>query len=320
MNAIWVEKSGGPEVLQMAALPELVPGPGQVLVRIKAAGINPVEAYRRAGTQGYAVKTPYTPGSDAAGEIMAVGSKVTRHQAGDRVFTTGTVTGAYAEQALCTEQQVHPLPSGVSYAQGAALGIPYATAYRGLFHRGRVRPDETVFIHGASGAVGMAAIQWGKFRNLQLIGSAGGVEKAKFVQSLGAVQVVDHREEKHFQDVMDLTHGQGVALILEMLANVNLGRDLGILAKGGRVVVIGSRGRVEIDPRELMIREADIRGLVNNLATAEERQEMLQDLQAGLRAGVLAPVVTEEIPLAQAAQGHEKIMNPEHYGKIVLVP
>jgi NADPH2:quinone reductase len=320
MRAIVVDQSGGPEVLQIKILPDLVPGPIQVLLRVRAAGVNPVETYRRAGTHGYAMKTPYTPGSDGAGEVLSVGAEVKSYKPGDRVFTTATLTGSYAEQALCTENQIQPLPAELTFAQGAALGIPYLTAFRALFQRGAVQSGETVLIHGASGAVGMAAVQWAKTRNLTVIASGGGPEKIKFIQTLGASQTVDHRDENHFQAVLDLTHGRGVDLVLEMLANVNLGRDLGLLARGGRVVVIGSRGRVEIDPRDLMVREADIRGLVTNLATPEEKHACLQSLQDGIQALAISPVVTGETPLAQAPAAHEQIMQPAHYGKIVLVP
>src|SRR5437016_552126 len=156
MRAIRVHQFGGPEQLKLEDVPELRAGPGQVLVKIHAAGVNPFDTYIRTGTYAIKPQLPYTPGADAAGVVASVGDEVKRVKAGDRLYCAGTLTGAYAEQALCLESQVHPLPSNVSFQQGAAVGVPYATAYRALFQRARALPAETVLVHGASGGVGLA--------------------------------------------------------------------------------------------------------------------------------------------------------------------
>ncbi|HVG18449.1 MAG TPA: alcohol dehydrogenase catalytic domain-containing protein, partial [Blastocatellia bacterium] len=159
MRAIRVHESGGPEVLKLEDVPDLKPGPGQVLVRVRAAGVNPVDTYIRAGTHAVKPALPYTPGMDAAGDVEAVGEGVTRVAIGDRVYVARTLTGAYAEQALCNESQVHPLPRHISYSQGAAVNVPYATAYRALFQRAKAVAGESVLVHGASGGVGIASVQ-----------------------------------------------------------------------------------------------------------------------------------------------------------------
>src|SRR6516225_3878944 len=162
MKAIQVHQFGGPEVLALHEIPTPEPGPGEVLVRVRAAGVNPYDTYMRNGS--YAIKPPlpYTPGSDAAGTIEAVGQAITRVKSGDRVYTATTISGAYAEYALALESQVHHLPERISFAQGAGLWVPYGTAYTALHHHAAARAGETVLIHGASGGVGVAAVQFAR--------------------------------------------------------------------------------------------------------------------------------------------------------------
>ncbi len=319
MKAIRVHAFGGPEVLKLEDVPDLKPGRGELVVRMRAAGVNPVEVYIRSGTYARKPALPYTPGSDGAGTVAAVGEGVTRLRPGDRVYTYGSIGGTYAEQALCNEGQVHPLPEKVSFAQGAALGIPYGTAYRALFHRAQARPNETVLVHGATGGVGIAAVQLGRAAGMIMIGT-GGTEKGRaLVAKEGAHHVLDHTAGGYFDQLMALTDGRGVDVILEMLANVNLGRDLGVLAQRGRVVVIGSRGPVEINPRDTMGRDADIRGMTLMNTSAEDLASIHAALVAGLENGTLRPIIRQEMPLAEAARAHEAVMAPGAYGKIVLV-
>src|SRR5436190_13399771 len=239
MRAIRVREFGSPEVLRLEEVATPQPGPDQVLVRMHAIGVNPVETYIRAGTYARLPELPYTPGNDGAGLVEQVGADVNEFKAGDRVYTAGSVTGAYAEFALCKKEQVHPLPANVSFAQGAAMGTPYATAYRGLFQRADAKPGETVLVHGASGGVGTAAVQLARARGLRAFGTAGSDEGRKLVREQGADEVFDHRAPEHFEHVMNATGRRGVDVIVELLANVNLGKDLTILAKGGRVAIIG---------------------------------------------------------------------------------
>ena len=321
MKAIRVSECGAPEVMRLEDVAESVPGDGQVLVRIEAAGVNPVDTYLRAGGQGYSPDLPYTPGMDAAGVIEAVGGNVTNVAIGERVYCAGTLSGAYAEKALCMSTQIHSLPDSVSFAQGAAIYVPYATAYRALCHRARVIPGEVVLVHGASGGVGMAAVQIACAMGLTVIGSAGTEEARQLVLAQGARYVVNHHDPKHVQQIQDLANELGeVDVILEMLANVNLGTDLTMLAKGGRVVVIGSRGDVEITPRELMRREASVMGMVLMNASAAEMASIHAFLAAGLANRTLRPVIGKELPLAEAPQAHHLIMESSACGKIVLIP
>jgi len=319
VKAIRVTAFGGPEVLRLEEVPTPKPGPGEVLVRIHAVGVNPVETYIRAGTYARLPELPYTPGNDGAGVVEQVGPDVTEFKAGDRVYTAGSLTGTYAEFALCRKEQVHPLPANVSFAQGAAIGTPYATAYRGLLQRAVAKAGETVLVHGASGAVGTAAVQLARADGLRVFGTAGSDQGLKLAREQGAHEVFDHRAPDHFEEVMKATGGRGVDIIVEMLANVNLGKDLKILAKRGRVVIIGSRGPVEINPRDTMQRDADIRGMILPNTPLVEMASIHAGLVAGLENGTLRPVIGKEFALAEAAEAHRAVMKPGALGKIVLV-
>jgi NADPH2:quinone reductase len=207
----------------------------------------------------------------------------------------------------------------VTFAQGAAVGTPYLAAYRGLFQRANALPGETVLIHGATGGVGSAAVQLARARGLTVFGT-GGTERGRVaVLENGAHRVFDHRALGYTDEVMKATGGKGVDVILEMLANVNLAKDLIMLAQHGRVIVVGSRGKIEIDPRDTMARETDIRGMVALNASAVEMAGFHAALGAGLENGTLRPVVGREFPLADAAQAHKAVMEPGAHGKIVLI-
>ncbi|MCS6860292.1 MAG: NADPH:quinone reductase [Abditibacteriales bacterium] len=320
MKAIRVHEFGAPEVMKLEEVPDLQPGAGQVLVRVRAVGVNPVETYIRSGWYPRKPALPYTPGNDCAGVIEAVGEGVTRWQVGDRVYTSWCLTGAYAEQTLCHESQVHRLPDNVTFAQGAAVGVPYATAWRGLFQRGRAVPGETVLVHGASGGVGIAAVQIARAAGLVVIGTGGTERGRELVKREGAHHVLDHHAPDYLEQLMALTDGRGVDVILEMLSNVNLAKDLTVLAPRGRVVVIGCRGTVEINPRDAMSRDADILGMSLFNGTPAELAAVHAALVAGLENGTLRPVVGQEMPLADAPRAHVAVMTPGAYGKIVLIP
>ena len=320
MKRIRVHKTGPPEVMRLEEVEPPKPGSGQVLVRILAAGVNPVDTYVRAGGYGYSPEVPYTPGADGAGIVQAVGDGVKRVSVGDRVYGGRSVTGSYAEMAIFDESQVHSLPEDLSFAQGACIAIPYGTAYRALFQKARVQPGESVLIHGASGGVGSAAVQLAHHAKLTVIGTAGSERGRQLVKEQGADHLLDHHEPGHFDQVMKLTKDRGVEVILELLANENLGSDLKVLARFGRIVVVGSRGTIEIDPRDAMQRDATILGMVLKNTPPEEFQQIHVQLGTLLARGILRPVVRTELPLADAAEAHRAVMSPPAHGNLVLIP
>jgi NADPH2:quinone reductase len=320
MRAIVVRQFGGPEVLKLEEVPALKPAAGQVLVRVHAGGVNPADTYARTGN--YAVKPnlPYTPGTDGAGIVEAVGDGVSSIKPGDRVYIGRNLTGTYAEYTLALESQVHHLPQNISFAQGAGVYVPYGTAFHAYLHHAKARPGETVLVHGASGGVGIAAVQIAHAMGLQVLGTAGTPKGIELVKREGAHQVFDHSKPDYRDAILKATNGKGADVILEMLANVNLGHDLKLIAQNGRVVVIGSRGDVMVTPRDLMARRGAVHAFTLWAITEPEAREVHAAIAAGLENGTLRPVVGKELPLKDAPKAHEEVMAPGAFGKIVLVP
>ena len=319
MKAIRVREFGGPEKLVVEDVQDLRPGAGEVVVRIHAAGINPVEAYIRTGTYAMKPALPYTPGMDGAGEVLAVGEGVKTVKPGDRVYVAGSLSGTYAEQSLSREAQVHPLPKQVTFQQGAAVGVPYATAVRGLFQKAHALPGESLLVNGASGGVGIAAVQMARAHGMLVIGTAGSDKGRQLVRDCGAHYAFDHSAPDLAEQVAKATGGRGVNVILEMLANKNLSKDLTMLSQRGRVVVIGNRGTIEINPRDAMARDAAILGMVLFNTPEPELASIHAGLGGALEFGVARPVIGKEFPLAEAGRAHEAVLQPGSYGKIVLI-
>ena len=320
MKAILVRQFGGPEVLKLEEVPTPKPSDGQVLVRIHAAGVNPYDTYMRAGTYAQKPPLPYTPGSDGAGVIEAIGGGAKKVKPGDRVYTAKTISGAYAEYALALEDQVHTLPGKITFSEGAGVWVPYGTAYHALFHSAIAHASETVLVHGASGGVGSAAVQMARAMGLTVFGTAGTQKGLDLVKSEGAHEVFDHSKAGYVDEIMKATGGRGVDIILEMLANVNLSADLKLLAINGRVIIIGNRGEITINPRDLMLRRASARGFTLWAITPAEEADIHAGLIAGLENGTLRPVVGKELPLAEAPRAHKEILEPGAAGKMVLIP
>jgi len=321
MNAILVRQFGAPDVMKLEEMPDPEAAAGQLLVRVRACGVNPVDTYIRAGGYARLPKLPWLPGTDIAGVVERVGRNVDRWTAGDRVYGHGVSpgSGGYAELAVCEEHQLHPLPAHITFQQGSALGVPYGTAWRALINRGEARAGETVLVHGASGGVGTAAVQMARARGLRVFGTAGTNEGLALVREQGAHDAFNHREPGYAEGVLQATGGRGVDLIVEMLGNVNLDRDLDLLAPRGRVVVVGNRGRIEIDPRKTMGKDSDVRGMSLANASPQELAGIHAGIVAGLETGTLKPVIGRELPLAEAPRAHTLVMEPGARGKIVLV-
>ncbi len=324
MKAILAREFGGPEVLKLEVVPDPAAKAGQVRVRVHAIGVNPYETYMRGG--GYAIKPdlPYIPGADAAGVIDQIGEGVAGWKTGDRVYISGTAIhkayGAYAELAVCNVDQVHRLPARISFAQGAGLFVPYVTAWRALFGRANVRAGDTVLIHGASGGVGIAATQLAVAAGATVVGTAGSDDGLAVVRAQGARHAINHRAAGYLDSITAATAGRGPDVILEMLANVNLDHDLTIIAPGGRIVVIGNRGRVEIDARKIMTKDVSVFGMALWGIPADEVRRAHEAIVAGLESGALNPVVGTELALADAARAHQQVMEQGARGKIVLIP
>ncbi|KAM6457003.1 quinone oxidoreductase isoform 1-T4 [Liasis olivaceus] len=321
MRAIKVFEFGGPEVLKLQ-LDTLVPIPNenQVLIKVHACGINPVDTYIRSGTFSRKPSLPYTPGTDVAGVVQEVGEHVTAFKKGDRVFTLGTVSGGYAEYAVASVDNIFPLSDKLDFKQGAAVGIPYFTAYRALFQKGSAKAGETVLVHGASGGVGTAACQIARAYGLKVWGTAGTEKGMNLVLKNGACKVFNHRKTDYLAEIKEIAGAQGIDVIIEMLANVNLANDLQLLSNGGRVMIVGSRGPVEINPRDTMGKESSIRGIHLFSASKEEMHECAVAVLAGIEAGWLKPVLGHEYPMEKVEEAHKDIIHSQGaLGKMVLL-
>lgn len=320
MKAIVVESFGGPEVMVLKELPDPRPGPGQVVISVKAAGVNPKDTHYRAGLYPHLHAPPFTPGIDGAGIVEETGAEVKRLSKGDRVFWTSSRSGSYAELVLCDEARVHSLPQHVSFAEGAGVGVPYSTAYRALFQRAKVAPGETILVHGASGGVGIAALQLARGYCYRLIGTAGAQEDLEMIKNEGSDLVISHRDPSYIDAIIPLNGGKKIDVILEMNAHLNLGKDLPLLAKNGRVVVIGSLGMVAINPQYLKDSDAQILSVSLLIASPDELATLHSGLQIGLEKKIIQPKIYKQFALKDAPEAHHALMQPGHWGKIVLIP
>ena len=261
-----------------------------------------MDNYIRTGTYARKPQLPYTPHTDIGGIVEAVGAAVTRLKTGDRVYAFA-VAGGGAELARLRGVAGDAAAGPVTFQQGAAIGVPYGTAWRALFIRAHARAGETVLVHGASGGVGTAAVQIARAHGLRVLGTAGTAEGLRLIREQGAHEAFNHRDADYLTAILAATGGRGVDVVLEMLANVNLDRDLDLLAPRGRVVVIGNRGRVEIDPRKSMGKDGGDPRDDAVQRHADEFREIHAGLVAGLENGTLRPVIGKELPLERRGTG-----------------
>jgi len=322
MRGILVEAFGEatPAVMSLKnSLPIPKPKLNQVLLRIHASGVNPVDTYIRSGNYGVLPELPYTPGKDAAGIVEAVGENVTKYKEGDRVFSTLVLSGSLAEYGLSDENRLFPLHERLSFAEGASLGVPYFTAFRALFQRGQAKRGDTVLIHGASGAVGLAALQLAVNNGMKVIGTAGTVDGLQMIKEHGGCEAFNHRDPQYLEKIKEYLGGPKVNIILEMLANVNLQADLGILDVHGKVLVIGCRGSIEINPRLTMGMETSIMGVMLFRASEQEWEEMYDGIQKGMESGWIKPVINKLYSLENAFKAHQDILvNEGSRGKLIV--
>mmetsp|Transcript_11385 Transcript_11385/g.25071 ORF Transcript_11385/g.25071 Transcript_11385/m.25071 type:complete len:372 (+) Transcript_11385:27-1142(+) len=335
MKAVRVHEFGAPEVMKVEQTPMPELKDGEVLVRVGAFGVNPVETYVRAGAYAVLPPLPFTPGSDGAGEVVEVkgggevSTKLGKIGVGSRVYFSGTRTGAYASYTAVQGQDVFPLPDSVSFEQGAALGVPYKTAWRALHMKMKVSPGKSLLVHGASGAVGLAAVQLGKASGLLVIGTASGERGMQAIRDAGADYVLNHREEGYLNKLDEIAllpprppagKNRAVDYILENLANVNLDNDMQRLAKDGVIAVVGNRGSLEVNPRNLMQCEGTLVGVLGGLFTPEQKAEAHAGLHGLLHTGVLKPVIGKAYAMEAVGESHVDVIEQKGgaAGKLVV--
>lgn len=324
MKAVRVTRFGLEHPMELEEVAEPAPGPGEMLVRIAAAGVNPLEVAIRSGNhpRAGAMTLPYTCGTDVAGEVETVGDGVEAFAPGDRVWGRAS-TGAYAEKGLLPAASTGKLPDSTSYAEGAALPIPLLTAWNALVVKGEAAPGDCVLVQGGAGGVGYLAIQLARAIGCRVFTTVSSKEKADFCLAAGAEAAINYREEDVPERVMELTSGRGVDVVVENIGCENLPSDLKLNAVNGRIVIVGTgTGKgpdVTIPLPAAMGRDARILALssgnLNPLVPG-----ILRRLAPLLEGGAIKPHIGRELPLEQANESHELLLSGKFLGKINLAP
>lgn len=321
MKAMRAHQVGGPEQLRLEDAPDPQVQAGQVQIRVRAAGINPADLVRLSGRLGMPA-LPYIPGTDVCGEVEAVGAGVSHVKAGDRVFGRALL-GGYAEQTCLAAREAILLPANLSFAEGAAIPIPFYTAYRALHYKAAIKPGETVLISAGGGGVGVAAIQLAKRAGARVLTTVGSEEKAVRTRELGADVAINYKTQDFAAEVQKLTDGKGVEVIIENVATDNLAKDLAILAREGRVVLIGTGTGKGPDGQfaimHALMKDANLLGmsLVNAGGAVPEMAAALTEL---FTTGAIKAVVSKTYPLAEAREALADLMAGRVFGKLALLP
>ena len=321
MKAMRAHQFGGPELLRLEDAPDPQVQAGQVQIRVRAAGINPADLVRLSGRLGQ-LPLPYIPGTDVCGEVEAVGAGVGHVKTGDRIFGRA-FAGGYAEKTCLMANEAIPLPANLSWEEGAAIPIPFFTAYRALHHKAVLKAGETVLVSAGGGGVGVAAIQLAKVVNARVLTTVGSREKAERTRGLGAHVAINYREQDFVVEVQKATDGKGANVIIENVAADNLARDFGALAPNGRIVLIGSGTGKAMDATfgvfGALSKDATIYGmsLVNAGPVIQEMAAVLTQLFA---AGTIKAVVSRAYPVSEAPQALADLVAGRVFGKLVLTP
>jgi putative PIG3 family NAD(P)H quinone oxidoreductase len=324
MIAIDPAQPGGPEVLQPVERPVPQPGPGEVLIRVGAAGVNRPDVMQRRGLYPPPPGAPSILGLEVAGEVVALGDGVQSWRLGDRVCAL-VAGGGYAEYCVAPAGQCLPVPVSLSMVEGAALPETFFTVWTNLFQRGAARPGDTILVHGGTSGIGTTAILLGKVFGLTLIVTAGSPEKCARARELGAAHAIDYRNEDFVARVKEITGGRGVDVVLDMIGGDYLPRNLACLAEEGRHVSIAvQRGpKAEVPIFDIMRRRLTLTGSTLRALSAEFKAsvaaELRRDVWPALEAGEIRPVIDSTYPLAAAADAHRRMDSSEHVGKIVLM-
>jgi putative PIG3 family NAD(P)H quinone oxidoreductase len=324
MRAVEISRPGGPEVLVPAARPVPVPGPGEILIRVAAAGVNRPDCLQRAGAYAPPAGASDLPGLEAAGEVAATGPGVTRWRVGDAV-TALLPGGGYAEYALTHADHALPVPAGLGMVEAAALCETFFTVWTNVFVRGALRAGESLLVHGGSSGIGTTAIQLAHARGARVFATAGSAEKCRACHGLGAERAINYRESDFVGAVLDATGGRGADVILDMVGGSYTARNLRALAEEGRLVQIAflESPRVELNLAPVMMRRQTITGSTLRPQSVEAKARIAADLAREvwplLDAGRIRPVLDCTFPLEQAAAAHARMEGSGHIGKIVLV-
>jgi NADPH:quinone reductase len=324
MTAIEISEPGGPEVLKPASRPMPLPGAGEVLIQVAAAGVNRPDVMQRQGSYPPPPGASDIPGLEVAGKVVAVGLGVNHTKVGDAVCALVT-GGGYATYCVAPEPQCLPVPKGFSMVEAAALPETFFTVWTNLFERGALKAGETALIHGGTSGIGTTAIQLAKALGAhQVFATAGSRDKCHACEKLGATRGIDYKHEDFVKIVKDMTAGRGVDVILDMVGGDYIQRNISALALEGRIVYIaflrGAQAEVNLTP--LMLKRGTITGSTLRARTVEQKGAIAAPLKRVvwplLDHGKVKPVIHRTFPLAQASEAHRLMESSEHIGKIVL--
>jgi len=323
MRAIEISCPGGPEVLVPTTRPMPEPGPGEVLIKVIAAGINRPDVFQRMGNYAPPPGASDIPGLEVAGEIIKGDAHQGGFKIGDQICAL-VAGGGYAEYCVAPVEQCLPIPAGLSFIEAAGLCETYFTVWSNVFDRGRLSGQETLLVHGGASGIGTTAIQLATAMGHKVYATVGSDERVRAVEALGAVKGINYKTQDFVQEIKDLTGGRGVDVILDMVAGDYIGRNLKCLADDGRTVVIATLGgsKSTIDANELMRRRLTVTGSTLRPRSIEFKGQIAQNLQKHvwplLTSGRIKPVIHATLPLEKAAQGHAMMEAGEQIGKIIL--
>ena len=322
--AIEITHPGHPEVLQPTRRPVSAPGPGELLLRVAAAGVNRPDLLQREGRYPPPPGTTDIPGLEVAGTVVALGEGVTSWSEGDEACAL-VAGGGYAEYCAAPAPQCLPIPRGLTPVQAAALPETFFTVWANVFERGRLSRGETLLVHGGSSGIGTTAIQLARAFGARVLATAGNAEKCAACRRLGAQRAVNYKEEDFVAVAKEITEGRGVDVILDMVAGSYISRDLECLARKGRLVLIAFLGgtKADVDFRPVLQRWLTITGSTLRPRSIEEKGRIAHALKEQvwplLESGEVAPVIHATVPLAEAAEAHRLLESGTHIGKVVLV-
>ncbi len=324
MTVIEAKGAGGPEVLIPAKRPLPMPGPGEVLIAVEAAGINRPDVLQRQGLYPPPKGASDLLGLEVAGKIAALGPGATRHRLGDPVCALVN-GGGYAEYAVAPENATLPVPQGLSLTEAAALPETVFTVWHNVFERGGLKPGQWLLVHGGASGIGTTAIQMATALGAKVIVTVGSAEKARACEALGAVRAVNYREQDFVEAVRETTAGKGANVILDMVGGDYIERNLRAAADDGAIVQIAflKGSKVEIDLMRLMMRRLTLTGSTLRAQSAEAKARMARAIEERIwplvEGGKVKPVIDSTFALKDASAAHARIDDPDHVGKIVLV-
>ncbi len=323
MRAIAITEAGGPEVLKETSVSVPVPGQSEVLVKVRAAGINRPDVLQRLGMYLVPADASPLPGLEIAGEVAVIGEGAERWKVGDKIMAL-THGGGYAEYCCVHESHCLPVPTSLTMVEAAAIPETFFTVWYNVFMRAKLKDGESILIHGGSSGIGTTAIQLAKAYGANVITTAGSEEKCNFCEDLGADHAINYKDSDWEARVVALTGGKGVDVVLDMVAGPYMQKNINVLGRDGRYVIIAflQGPSAELNMRAVLGKRLTLTGSTLRPQTIAEKAAIAADLEDKvlplLESGTVRPIIHSTFPLAEAGRAHALMESSEHMGKIVL--